>query len=122
MAAAFAQQDGALSMAREMRAGLTAAREAAFAFPDNEIIQLLAAAMQDDDEESDDSPDEDQPGDPAGMEAVVEERNPQRAQAISRELAGQAMAVMEATATLEETVQFKHWLYAIADQVTLATK
>ena len=123
MAAAFAEQDGALSMAKEMRAGLTAAREAAFAFPDNEIIQLLAAAMQDVDEDDDDSsPQEDQPGDPAGTEAVVEERNPQRAQEISLELAGQAMAIMQATATLEEAVQFKHWLYAIADQVTLATK
>ena len=122
MAAAYAEQDGALSMVREMRAGLTAAREAAFAFPDNEIIQLLAAAMQDVDEENDDSPQEDQAGDPAGAEAVVEERNPQRAQEISLELAGQAMAIMEEMATLEEAVQFKHWLYAIADQVTLATK
>jgi hypothetical protein len=122
MAAAFAEQDGALSMAKELRAGLTAAREAAFAFPDNEIIQLLAAAMQDVDEESDDSPEEDQPGDPVGTEAVVEERNPQRAQAMSLELAGQAMAIMQETATLEESVQFKHWLYAIADQVTLAAK
>jgi hypothetical protein len=122
MAAAYAEQDGALSMAKELRAGLTAAREAAFAFPDNEIIQLLAAAMQDVDEEDDDSPDEDQPGDPADTEAVVEERNPQRAQEISLELAGQAMAIMQETATLEEAVEFKHWLYAIADQVTLATK
>jgi hypothetical protein len=122
MAAAYAEQDGALSMAREMRAGLTAAREAAFAFPDNEIIQLLAAAMQDVDEDDDDSPEEDQAGDPAGTEAVVEERNPQRAQEMSLELAGQAMAIMQETATLEEAVQFKHWLYAIADQVTLASK
>ena len=124
IAAANAQQDGPLGLMREMRAGLTAAREAAFAFPDNEIIQLLAAAMQEDDEEdeTDDDLDGHQPGDDPGVEAVVEERNPARSQEIAIDLAGQAMTIMETTATLEETVQFKHWLYAIADQVTLASR
>jgi len=122
MAAAYAEQDGPVSMVREMRAGLTAAREAAFAFPDNEIIQTLAAAMQDVEEETSQEPDADQPGDREDAEEVVEERNPQRAQETSLELAGQSMVIMEQSATLEEAVQFKHWLYAIADQVTLATR
>ena len=119
MAAAYAEQDGPVSLVREMRAGLTAAREAAFAFPDNEIIQLLAAAMQEDD---DDEAERREGGEAEREDEVVEERNPARSQEISIELAGQSMAIMEATATLEETVQFKHWLYAIADQVTLATR
>ncbi len=122
MAAAYAEQDGALTLAREMRAGLTAAREAAFAFPDNEVIQLLAATMQDIDEDGDSDSDGDQPGDPEDAEEIVEERNPVRAQEISIDLARQSMAIVDATATLEEAVQFKHWLYAIADQVTLATR
>lgn len=29
---------------------------------------------------------------------------------------------MNANATMEETVEFKYWLYSIADQVTLASK
>lgn len=123
MAAAYADRDGPLSMVKEMRAGLTAAREAAFAFPDNEVIQLLAASMQDVDEVTDDStPDPDQAGDLPSSEDVVEERNPRRAQEMSLELAAQSMAIMQANATLEEFVQFKHWLYAIAEQVALATK
>ena len=35
-----------------MRAGLTAAREAAFAFPENVLIQFLAAEMQDEEEDA----------------------------------------------------------------------
>ena len=56
MGAAYADQDGAFSLPKEMQAGLTAAREAAFAFPDNEIIQLLAESMQDVDEDDDAEP------------------------------------------------------------------
>ncbi len=122
MGAAYAEQDGPVSLVREMRAGLTAAREAAFAFPDNEIIQTLAAEMQDVDEENGVVPDSVQAGDQPDAEEVVEERNPVRSLEMSLELAGQSMAIMQQSATLEEAVQYKHWLYAIADQVTLATR
>ncbi len=123
LAAAYADRDGPVSLVKEMRAGLTAAREAAFAFPDNEVIQLLAESMQEVDEETDDStPDPDQAGDLPGGEEVVEERSPKRSQEASLALAAQSMAIMQAGATIEEFVQFKHWLYAIAEQVALATK
>ena len=76
MAAAYAEQDGPVSLVREMWAGLTAAREAAFAFPENAVIQVLAAAMQEvDGEEDDTTPDPDQPGVAPGGEEVVEERS-----------------------------------------------
>ncbi len=119
MGAAYAERNGALNLAREMRAGLTAAREAAFAFPENAVIQLLAASMQETDETDEETDDTD---DPDGLEDVVEERSPVLAGATAIELAEQSMTIMQQTATLEETVQFKHWLYAIAEQVTLATK
>lgn len=123
MAAAYAQQDGAVTLMREMRAGLTAAREAAFAFPENVLIQFLAAEMQD--EEEDAMLKADQAGDAPvadGDEEVVEERNPSRSKESSIDLAKQSMEIVLATATIEEAVQFKHWLYAVAEQVTLAEK
>lgn len=123
MAAAYSQQDGAFTLAKEMRAGLTAAREAAFAFPENALIQFLAAEMQEVDEDQTENPD--QAGDSPVLsedDKVMEERNPYRANESSLDLAQQAMAIVTATGTIEEAVQFKHWLYAIADQVTLAEK
>lgn len=121
MGAAYAERDGVWSLAKEMRAGLTAAREAAFAFPDNEVIQLLAATMQEtDDEDASTDDDDERPGE--GGEDVIEERNPSLAGETAIELAAQSMSIMTGTATLEETVQYKHWLYAIAEQVVLATK
>ena len=122
MAAAYAQQDGPVSLVREMRAGLTAAREAAFAFPDNEVIQTLTTEMQDVDVDNEIELLGAQAGDQPDAEDVVEERNPDLAQETSLDLAGQSLAIMQQTATLEEFVQFKHWLYTIADQVTLASK
>lgn len=53
---------------------------------------------------------------------IVEERSPGRAPEVSIDLARQSMAILEERATLEETVEFKHWLYEIAKQVTLAAK
>lgn len=123
MAAAYAQQDGAVTLMREMRAGLTAAREAAFAFPENALIQFLAKEMQDAEDEA--ILKADQAGDaPVADEddEVVEERNPSRAKESSIDLARQSMEIVMATGTLEEAVQFKHWLYAVAEQVTLAEK
>jgi hypothetical protein len=125
LAAAYAEQDGPVSFARELQAGLTAAEEAAAAFPDNAVIQLLAASMHEVDEEDyDTTPDPDQPGDEPTAEAqeVVEERSPQRSRASSLDLAAQSLAIMQERATLEEMVEFKHWLFAIADQVTIATR
>ncbi len=123
MAAAYAQQDGAVTLMREMRAGLTAAREAAFAFPENSLIQFLAAEMQDEEDQA--MVKTDQAGDaPVADEndEVAEERNPYRAKESSIDLARQSMEIVTATGTLEEAVQFKHWLYAVAEQVTLAEK
>ncbi|MBX3069466.1 MAG: hypothetical protein KF883_03060 [Thermomicrobiales bacterium] len=122
MGAAYADRDGALSLAKELRAGLTAAREAAFAFPDNEVIQLLAASMQESERDEDSPSDDDDVQQEEPVEDIVEERHPALAGATAIELASQSMDIMSATATLEEAVQFKHWLYAIAEQVALATK
>jgi len=120
MAAAYANQDGALTLAKEMEAGLRAASDAAAAFPENEIIQFLAAAMHEvNAESSSENPEE---NDSAGDEDVVDERSPLRAGEASLELVAEAIEVMKSTATIEEFVQFKHWLYAVADQVTLAAK
>ena len=121
MGAAYANRDGAWSLAKELRAGLTAAREAAFAFPDNDVIQFLAAAMHDieeqgETEETPETPDDEE------SESIVEERRPSLAGDTAIELAAQSMDIMHRTATLEEAVQFKHWLHAIAEQVALATK
>lgn len=122
MAAAYADQDGALTLAKEMEAGLTAAQEAAFAFPENEIIQFLAESMQNVDEETDSDTDDEQDANEDQPEDIVEERSPSLAGESSLDLVAQSMAIMKSTATLEEFVQFKHWLFAIADQVTLAAK
>ncbi|MGD9712466.1 MAG: hypothetical protein AB7V46_10420 [Thermomicrobiales bacterium] len=122
MAAAYADHGGAFSLAKELRAGLTAAREAAFAFPDNEVIQLLAASMQEIEEADESGNGENEALAEDETEDIVEERSPSRSREASLELAAHSMAIMQATATLEEFVQFKHWLFAIADQVTLATK
>ncbi len=122
MAAAYANQDGALTLAKEMEAGLTAASEAAFTFPENEIIQFLAASMQNVDDETGTESDDDRDAVEDQPEDVVEERSPSLAGEASLDLVAQSLSIMRSTATLEEFVQFKHWLYAIADQVTLAAK
>lgn len=121
LGAAYSQQDGAVSLMREMKAGLAAAAQAAIAFPDNAIVRELAAEMQ---EMEDDDLDPHQAGDAATDidDEIVEERSPGRAPEASIDLARQSMAIMEEKATLEESVEFKHWLYEIAKQVTLAAK
>ena len=55
-------------------------------------------------------------------EDLVEERNPTTSRPLALQLAAQSLAIMEANATIEEAVEFKYWLYSIADQVTLAAK
>lgn len=123
LGAAYSEQDGVVSLMREMKAGLSAAAQAAMAFPDNEVIRVLAAEMQETDEDNDE-PDAVQAGDTTETDdaAYVEERSPMRAPDTAIDLARQSIGIMEANATLEETVQFKHWLYEIAKQVTFAAK
>lgn len=121
MATAFAEQDGVFSIRKELKAGLQAAIDGATAFPDNQIIQRLALEMNS--------------INPSEMEEVrerarnatdpadlVEERNPSTSRPWALQLATQSLAIMQANATIEETVEFKYWLYSIADQVTLAAK
>lgn len=121
LATAYAEQDGVFSIRKELKAGLQAAIDGATAFPTNHIIQRLAVEMTAIDHETMDDVRERaaNPGDPADL---VEERNPSRSRPLALQLAGQSLAIMEANATLEETVEFKYWLYSIADQVTLASK
>lgn len=45
LGASYSEQDGAVSLIREMKAGLAAAAQAAIAFPDNAIVRELAADM-----------------------------------------------------------------------------
>lgn len=121
MATAYAEQDGVFSVRKELKAGLQAAIDGATAFPDNQIIQRLALDMN-----SINTEDLDETGqrarsasDPADL---VEERNPSTSRPWALQLAGQSLAIMQANASVEETVEFKYWLYTIADQVTLAAK
>lgn len=120
IAAAYAQPDGVISLMREMQAGIRAAKEAATAFPDNELIQALAEAMQEDEGDGD----VEAAGDAGEAEPneVMEERNPNLAAESAIELSQSSMAILEERATIEERIEFKHWLFAIADQVTLAAK
>lgn len=120
IAAAYAQPDGVVSLMREMQAGIRAAKEAATAFPDNELIQALADAMQDDDP----TEDVEAAGDAGETEPneVMEERNPNLAAESAIELSQASMAILSERATIEERIEFKHWLFAIADQVTRAAK
>jgi hypothetical protein len=52
----------------------------------------------------------------------MEERKPSLAGENALELSRKSMEILQERATIEETVEFKHWLFTIADQVTRATK
>lgn len=121
MATAYAEQDGVLSIRKELKAGLQAAIDGATAFPDNQIIQRLALEMNTINTEDMDETGRRARGasDPADL---VVERNPSASRPWALQLAGQSLAIMQANASVEETVEFKYWLYTIADQVTLAAK
>lgn len=121
MATAYAEQDGVFSIRKELKAGLLAAIDGATAFPDNQIIQRMALEMNSINSEQMDEVRERARNatDPADL---VEERNPSTSRPWALQLARQSLAIMEANATVEETVEFKYWLYSIADQVTLASK
>jgi hypothetical protein len=121
MATAYAEQDGVFSIRKELKAGLQAAIDGATAFPDNQIIQRLALEMNSiNPEEVDEVQDRARNAtDPADL---VEERNPTTSRPMALQLSAQSLAIMESNATAEETVEFKYWLYSIADQVTLASK
>lgn len=121
MATAFAEQDGVFSIRKELKAGLQAAIDGATAFPDNQIIQRMALEMnsinQGEAEEV-----KERAKSASDPEDLVEERNPTASRPMALQLAAQSLAIMEANATQQETVEFKYWLYSIADQVTLASK
>ncbi len=121
MATAYAEQDGVFSIRKELKAGLQAAIDGATAFPDNQIVQRLALEMNSIDPEEVEEVKE-RARDATDPEDLVEERNPATSRPWALQLAAQSLAIMQANATLEETVEFKYWLYTIADQVTLAAK
>jgi hypothetical protein len=121
MATAYAEQDGVFSIRKELKAGLQAAIDGATAFPDNQIIQRLALEMNSINPEEVDEV-KDRARHATGPEDLVEERNPATSRPMALQLAGQSLAIMEANAGRAETVEFKYWLYSIADQVTLASK
>jgi hypothetical protein len=121
MATAYAEQDGVFSIRKELKAGLQAAIDGATAFPDNQIIQRLALEMNSIDPQEADVVKE-RARDATDPEDLVEERNPATSRPWALQLAAQSLAIMQANATVEETVEFKYWLYTIADQVTLAAK
>jgi hypothetical protein len=116
MAAALAERDGPLDLIKEMKAGLQAALDAASAFPENQIIRVLAVAMQEVDEDTIN------PSEPESEAREADVPLPDRARVAALEQAANSMAIMQEQATIEEAIQFKHWLYAIADQVTIAAK
>lgn len=121
MATAFAEQDGVFSIRKELKAGLQAAIDGATAFPDNQIIQRLALEMNTiNPEEAEEVKGRARKA--SDPEDLVEERNPSTSRPWALQLAGESLAIMNANATVEETVEFKYWLYSIADQVTLASK
>lgn len=121
MATAYAEQDGVFSIRKELKAGLQAAIDGATAFPDNRIIQQLALEMntidQGDMEET--RKRASSATDPADR---MEERNPTASRPMALQLASQSLAIMETNSTQREAVEFKYWLYSVADQVTLASK
>lgn len=121
MATAYSEQDGVFSIRKELKAGLQAAIDGATAFPDNQIIQRLALDMNaiDQNEMDEVRRRASSATDPADR---MEERNPAASRPFALQLAGKSLAIMEANATEEETIEFKYWLYALADQVTLASK
>ncbi|MEZ4504339.1 MAG: hypothetical protein R2848_00460 [Thermomicrobiales bacterium] len=121
MATAYAEQDGVFSIRKELKAGLQAAIDGATAFPDNQIIQRLALEMNTiNPEEAEEVKGRARKA--TDPEDLVEERNPSTSRPWALQLAGESLAIMNANATMEETVEFKYWLYSIADQVTLASK
>lgn len=121
MATAYSEQDGIFSIRKELKAGLQAAIDAATAFPDNQIIQQLAIDMNaiDQNEMDEVRRRASSATDPADR---MEERNPAVSRPFALQLAEKSLAIMEANATEQETIEFKYWLYALADQVTLASK
>ncbi len=121
MATAYAEQDGVFSIRKELKAGLQAAIDGATAFPNNQIIQRLALEMNTVDHEEVDEVKE-RANTATDPEDLVEERNPANSRPLALQLAAQSLAIMEANATVGETVELKYWLYSIADQVTLASK
>jgi hypothetical protein len=121
MATAYAEQDGVFSIRKELKAGLQAAIDGATAFPENRIIQRLALEMNSVDHEEVDEV-KDRAKTATNPEDLVEERNPTTSRPLALQLAAQSLAIMEAHATVEETVELKYWLYSIADQVTLTSK
>lgn len=121
MASAYAEQDGVFSIRKELKAGLQAAIDGSTAFPDNQIIQRLALEMNSiDPAEADEV--RHRAKNATDPEDLVEERNPTTSRPLALQLAAQSLAIMEANATVEEAVEYKYWLYSIADQVTLASK
>lgn len=121
MATAYAEQDGVFSIRKELKAGLQAAIDGATAFPENQIIQRLALEMNSINPEEVDEV-KDRARNATDPEDLVEERNPTASRPMALQLAAQSLAIMEASASAEETIEFKYWLYSIADQVTLASK
>ena len=121
MATAYAEQDGVFSIRKELKAGLQAAIDGATAFPDNQIIQRLALEMNSIDPEEVEEV-KHRAKTATAPEDLVEERNPTTSRPMALQLSAQSLAIMEANATAEETIEFKYWLYSIADQVTLASK
>ena len=121
MATAYAEQDGVFSIRKELKAGLQAAIDGATAFPDNQIIQRLALEMNSIDPGEVEEVKE-RASKATAPEDLVEERNPTASRPMALQLAAQSLAIMEASATQEEAVEFKYWLYSIADQVTMASK
>lgn len=121
MATAFVEQDGVFSIRKELKAGLQAAIDGATAFPKNQIIQRLALEMNSiNPGEVEDV--KERASNASGPEDLVEERNPSTSRPMALQLAAQSLAIMEANASVEEAIEYKYWLYSIADQVTLASK
>lgn len=121
MATAYAEQDGVLSIRTELKAGLQAAIDGATAFPTNQIIQRLSIEMGSVNHEQM-AEVKDKAANATDPEDLIEERNPSTSRPVALQLVAQSLAIMEASASVEETVEFKYWLYSIADQVTLASK
>ncbi len=121
MATAYAEQDGVFSIRKELKAGLQAAIDGATAFPENQIIQRLALEMNSLDPEEEDEARR-RASNATEPEDLMEERHPSKSRPLALQLAAQSLAIMEANATRQEAVEFKYWLYSIADQVTLASK
>lgn len=119
LAASFAEGDSMIGRMNELKAGLAAGVEAAKAFPDNQAIAALAQAMQsvDKSEAREEAAEAD-----AEAGAVQGERRGETSAATSIDLATQSMAIMQERGDLTEAVEFKYWLFTIAEQVALASK